>query len=838
MINGSPALASGIFCIFVLTMKKYVDVILPLPLPRCFTYSLPDEGAEEVQIGCRVVVPFGRKKYYTAIVRNVHHYAPTEYEVKEISTVLDTSPILLPGQFRFWEWLADYYLCTQGDVYKAALPSGLKLESETIVEYNPDFEADAPLSEREQLVLDLLAKEPEQCVTKLEKESGLKNILTVIKSLLDKEALFVKEELRRTYKPKTEARVRLAADASGEENLRRIFDELERAPKQLALLMKYVELSGVLGDGASKEVSKKELLQRASASPAIFNGLVEKQIFEVYYQEIGRLNRLVGKTVELNVLNEHQQRAYHEIMQSFQEKNVCLLHGVTSSGKTEVYIHLIEETLRQGRQVLYLLPEIALTTQITERLKRVFGSRLGIYHSKFPDAERVEIWQKQLTEEGYDIILGVRSSVFLPFRNLGLVIVDEEHENTYKQQDPAPRYHARNAAIVLASMYGAKTLLGTATPSVETWQNATTGKFGWVELKERYKEIQLPEIIPVDIKELHRKKRMTGQFSPLLLQYVREALDNKQQVILFQNRRGFAPMIECRTCGWVPKCKNCDVSLTYHKGINQLTCHYCGYTYQLPRSCPACEGVELMNRGFGTEKIEDDVKLIFPEASVARMDLDTTRTRSAYEKIIADFEQGKTDILIGTQMVSKGLDFDHVSVVGILNADTMLNYPDFRSYERAFQLMAQVAGRAGRKNKRGRVVLQTKSIDHPIIRQVMTNDYEDMVAGQLAERQMFHYPPYYRMVYVYLKNRNEALLDVMAHTMAEKLRALFGNRILGPDKPPVARIQTLFIRKIVVKIEQNAPMSRARELLLRVQREMIEDERFKSLIVYYDVDPM
>ncbi|EXZ56241.1 primosomal protein N' [Bacteroides fragilis] len=819
-------------------MKKYVDVILPLPLPRCFTYSLPDEGAEEVQIGCRVVVPFGRKKYYTAIVRNVHHYAPTEYEVKEISTVLDTSPILLPGQFRFWEWLADYYLCTQGDVYKAALPSGLKLESETIVEYNPDFEADAPLSEREQLVLDLLAKEPEQCVTKLEKESGLKNILTVIKSLLDKEALFVKEELRRTYKPKTEARVRLAADASGEENLRRIFDELERAPKQLALLMKYVELSGVLGDGASKEVSKKELLQRASASPAIFNGLVEKQIFEVYYQEIGRLNRLVGKTVELNVLNEHQQRAYHEIMQSFQEKNVCLLHGVTSSGKTEVYIHLIEETLRQGRQVLYLLPEIALTTQITERLKRVFGSRLGIYHSKFPDAERVEIWQKQLTEEGYDIILGVRSSVFLPFRNLGLVIVDEEHENTYKQQDPAPRYHARNAAIVLASMYGAKTLLGTATPSVETWQNATTGKFGWVELKERYKEIQLPEIIPVDIKELHRKKRMTGQFSPLLLQYVREALDNKQQVILFQNRRGFAPMIECRTCGWVPKCKNCDVSLTYHKGINQLTCHYCGYTYQLPRSCPACEGAELMHRGFGTEKIEDDVKLIFPEASVARMDLDTTRTRSAYEKIIADFEQGKTDILIGTQMVSKGLDFDHVSVVGILNADTMLNYPDFRSYERAFQLMAQVAGRAGRKNKRGRVVLQTKSIDHPIIRQVMTNDYEDMVAGQLAERQMFHYPPYYRMVYVYLKNRNETLLDVMAHTMAEKLRALFGNRILGPDKPPVARIQTLFIRKIVVKIEQNAPMSRARELLLRVQREMIEDERFKSLIVYYDVDPM
>lgn len=819
-------------------MKKYVDVILPLPLPKYFTYALSEEDEAVVQTGCRVVVPFGRKKYYTAIVANVHYCAPTEYEVKEVTTVLDTSPILYPAQFKFWEWVADYYLCTQGDVYKAALPSGLKLESETIVEYNPDFEAEAPLTEREQKVLDLLSQEPEQSVTKLEKESGFKNILTVVKSLIDKEAIFVKEELRRSYKPKTEVRVRLSEEAAREERLQQLFDELGRAPKQLALLMKYVELSGVLGNAPLKEVTKKELLLRSDASPAVFNGLVEKRVFEVYQQEIGRLNKQADDTVELNALNEFQQKAHDEVTDSFKDKNVTLLYGVTSSGKTEVYIHLIAEALKQGKQVLYLLPEIALTTQITERLKRVFGARLGIYHSKFPDAERVEIWQKQLSEKGYDIILGVRSSVFLPFRNLGLVIVDEEHENTYKQQDPAPRYHARNAAIVLASMYGAKTLLGTATPAVETWLNATSGKYGLVQLKERYKEIQLPEIIPVDIKELHRKKRMVGPFSPLLVEKMREALDRKEQVILFQNRRGFAPMIECRTCGWVPKCKNCDVSLTYHKGINQLTCHYCGYTYLLPRSCPACEGVELVNRGFGTEKIEDDIKLVFPEAAVARMDLDTTRTRTAYEKIIADFEQGKTDILIGTQMVSKGLDFDHVSVVGILNADTMMNYPDFRSYERAFQLMAQVSGRAGRKNKRGKVVLQTKSIDHAIIHQVITNDYEEMVGGQLAERQMFHYPPYYRMVYVYLKNRNEALLEQMARTMAEKLQAVFGNRVLGPDKPPVARIQTLFIRKIVVKIEQNAPMNRARELLLRVQKEMVEEERFKSLIVYYDVDPM
>lgn len=821
-------------------MEKFVDVILPLPLQASFTYALPPEMDGQVQIGCRVVVSFGRKKFYTGIVRNVHYLKPQEYEVKEVSAVLDEHPILVPLQFRFWEWLADYYLCTQGDVYKAALPSGLKLESETVVEYNPDFEATEPLSEREQKVLDLLAVEPEQTVTRLEKESGLKNILAVVKSLLEKDALFVKEELKRTYKPKTETRVRLTEAARNERRLHFFFDELQRrAPKQLDLLMKYIELSGCLGGREVKEVSKAELLKRSGATPAVFSGLVDKGVFEVYQQEVGRLETVSQAVMSLNELNVHQQRAFDEIRASFREKNVCLLHGVTSSGKTEIYIHLIDEAVRQGRQVLYLLPEIALTTQITERLKRVFGSRLGIYHSKFPDAERVEVWQKQLSHEPYDIILGVRSSLFLPFQRLGLVIVDEEHENTYKQQDPAPRYHARNAAIVLASMCGAKTLLGTATPSVESWYNATEGgKYALVELKERYKEIQLPEIIPVDIKELQRKKRMNGPFSPLLLQYVREALEQKEQVILFQNRRGFAPMIECHTCGWVPKCKNCDVSLTYHKGLNQLTCHYCGYTQPVPRQCPACEGVDLRNRGFGTEKIEDDVKAIFPEARVARMDLDTTRTRTAYERIIHDFQQGRTDILIGTQMVSKGLDFDHVSVVGILNADSMMNYPDFRAYERAFQLMAQVAGRAGRKNKRGRVVLQTKSIDHPIIPQVMRNDFEGMVAGQLAERQLFRYPPYYRLVYVYLKHRNEQLLDVMAQTMAAKLRAVFGARVLGPDKPPVARIQTLFIRKIVLKIETNAPMARARQLLVQVQQEMVAEDRFKSLIVYYDVDPM
>ena len=819
-------------------MKKYVDVIVPLPIASQYTYSLPTEWEESVQEGCRVVVSFGRKKFYTGIVTKVHYAAPDGYETKDIEEVLDTSPILLPRQFQFWEWLASYYLCTLGDVYKAAMPSGMKLESETVVVYNDEFEATYPLGDSEQRLLDLLSTDKEQCVTQLQRAIGLKNILPIVKRLLDKEAIFVKEDLKRNYKPRTEARVRLVNRELDEPGMMTLFNELSRAKKQLAVLMKYVELSGWAGRGEYlKEVSKKNLLEKAEANSTIFNGLVDKGIFEVYYQEIGRLDKSEVATMEGNTLNPAQQEAFQGIMDSFRQKNVCLLHGVTSSGKTEIYIHLIQEALKAGKQVLYLLPEIALTTQITERLKRVFGKRLGVYHSKFPDAERVEIWTKQLGEEEYDVILGVRSSIFLPFKRLGLVIVDEEHENTYKQQDPAPRYHARSSAIMLASMYGAKVLLGTATPSVESYFNATSGKYGLVELKERYKDIQLPHIERVDIKELAHQKRMQGPFSPMLVKEVHDALERKEQVILFQNRRGFAPMMECHTCGWVPKCKNCDVSLTYHKGMNQLTCHYCGCTYQVPRSCPACGGVELMNRGFGTERIEDDIQLIFPEARVARMDLDTTRTRSAYEKIIADFEQGKTDILVGTQMVSKGLDFQNVSVVGILNADSMLNYPDFRSYERAFQLMAQVAGRAGRKNKQGLVVLQTKSPELPVIHQVMRNDYEQLYYDQLAERQMFRYPPYYRLIYVYLKHRKESVLDMAADAMATMLRSGLGDRVLGPDKPSVARIQTLYIKKMIVKVEQTASMTKVRDYLMAVQRSIVEDERFRSLIVYYDVDP-
>ncbi|MCD7815549.1 MAG: primosomal protein N' [Bacteroides sp.] len=820
-------------------MKRYVDVIVPLPIAGQYTYSLPEEMAGRVCLGCRVVVPFGRKKFYTGLVTRVHEEAPEAYDTKDVSELLDERPVLLERQYKFWQWLSDYYLCPLGDVYKAALPSGMKLESETLVVYNPDFEAEASLTEREQRVLDLLSRDTEQCITQLEKNCGTRQLLPVIQSLLEKGAICVKEELKRSYKPKMETRVRLKEPMRSEEALRQQFDLLARAPKQLAVLMKYLELAAWSSAATlPKEVTRKQLLAASGASAAVLNGLVEKQVFEVYHEEIGRLAGGCLPLQEMHTLSDAQERAYRQILTTFHRKNVCLLHGVTASGKTEIYIHLIQQVLSVGKQVLYLLPEIALTTQITERLKRVFGDRLGIYHSKFPDAERVEIWRKQLSENDYDVILGVRSSVFLPFRRLGLVIVDEEHEQTYKQQDPAPRYHARNSAIVLASLFGAKTLLGTATPSIETYYNALQGKYGLVELTERHRQVCLPSIEVTDIKELARKKRMTGPFSPILLQRMREALERKEQIILFQNRRGFAPMIECRTCGWVPRCKNCDVSLTYHKGLNELTCHYCGYTYQVPRSCPACGGVELMDRGFGTEKVEDDVKRIFPEARVARMDLDTTRTRTAYENIIADFEAGKTDVLIGTQMVSKGLDFERVSVVGILNADSLLNYPDFRSYERAFQLMAQVAGRAGRKSRQGLVILQTKSPELPLIHQVVTNDYRQMYEEQLEERRQFRYPPFERLIYVYLKHRKEEVVEQAAAVLATWLRSGLGDRVLGPDKPPVGRIQRLFIKKIMAKVAQGTSMPKVRTYLLQLQRALVEDERFRSTVVYYDVDPM
>ena len=818
-------------------MKYFIDVVIPLPIPGLFTYSVEESDYRQIQAGCRVIVPFGRKKYYTALVFKKHNDEPREYKVKSIYAVLDYQPILLAAQIQFWSWLSDYYISALGDVFKAALPSGLKLESETLVELNKDYVGTPDLTPNELKVLDLLSDESVQCVKKLAKDSEIANILAVANRLLERGAIIFREELKQEYKPRMEVRIRFSKQYESVESTENLFQLLSNAPKQLDIVMKYMDLSGFL-QGELFEVSKHRLLDAAQATASSLKGLINKGVLEEYEVEIGRLQGVVHQEEEAHQLNESQTRALKEINLSFGKKQVCLLHGVTSSGKTEVYIHLIQQILDAGKQVLYLLPEIALTTQITERLKRVFGDKLGVYHSKFSDAERVEIWKKQLSEQPYQVVLGVRSSIFLPFQNLGLVIVDEEHETTYKQQDPAPRYHARDAVIVLAHIYGANVLLGTATPSIETWHNVESNKYGLVQLTERYKEIELPEIIPVDIYELKRKKRMKGQFSPLLLSSIREALAQKEQVILFQNRRGFAPIVECNVCSWVPKCVNCDVSLTYHKRYNELTCHYCGYTYQLPTVCPSCESEELTTKGFGTEKVEAEIQSLFPNASVARMDLDTTRTRNSYEKIISDFEEGRTNILIGTQMISKGLDFNHVRVVGILNADTMLNYPDFRAYERAYQLMAQVSGRAGRHKKRGKVILQTHSIDHPIIPQVINNRYEEMVAMQLEERQLFHYPPYYRLIYVYLKHRDEKKLDFMARFMADQLRASFGARVLGPDKPPVGRVQTYFIKKIVIKLETSLSIKSAKAIMLGIKERMLQDQRFKSLIVYYDVDPM
>ena len=645
------------------------------------------------------------------------------------------------------------------------------------------------------------------------------------------------------YRPKTETCVRLAAKYRNEQALHIAIDLLRRMPKQQKVFLAFLQLSHwnlyFENPCEIKELTREELMNATSCSTAIVRQLVVHGFLEAYDREVGRLNHAGQPHPEnMKTLNDAQTKAMSDIEAQWKEKNVVLLHGVTSSGKTEIYIHLIEKAIAEGKQVLYLLPEIALTVQMTERLQRVFGSELGIYHSKYSDAERVEIWQKQLSDKPYSVILGARSAVFLPFQRLGLVIIDEEHETSYKQQDPAPRYHARSAAIVMAQMLGAKTLLGSATPCMESYYNAKTGKYGYVPLMQRYQGIELPDIHVVDIKDLRHRKMMSGPFSPQLLSAIREALSQGKQAILFQNRRGFAPMIECKVCGWVPHCKNCDVSLTYHKRLNMLTCHYCGYTQPVPMVCPCCGNPHLSGRGYGTEKIEDQIKEVFPEARVARMDLDTTRTKGAYERIIHDFGAGKTNLLIGTQMISKGLDFDRVAVVGILDADSMLNYPDFRAYEYAFMMMSQVSGRAGRKGKRGLVVLQTRNPQLPVVQQVVSNDYQAFYHDLLAERHLFHYPPFYHLIYIYLKHKQEGIVEAASQQLGAQLRQRFGDRVLGPDKPGVARVQSLSIRKIVLKLENGIARAQTQQSLIALRQQLLNQKGYKALQIYFDVDPM
>lgn len=754
----------------------YIDVLLPVPLDSTFTYSVPPQMEGRAERGRRVLVPFGRNKSYVGIIMKVHGTKPG-FAVKDIKLVLDDAPIVTDAQLELWRWLADYYMAAPGDVLQAALPGGLKA-------------ADA-------------------------------------------------------YKPKTETCLALAPQFRSERAMHVALDSLGRAEKQRKAFACFLAMSrwdtmeGASTHETVAEVTRDELMNTAHCTAATVKNLVDRRLLVAYEREVGRLNH-GGEPHPENIkpLNEAQQEAYNQIVFSFLKKNVVLLHGVTSSGKTEIYIHLIRQALERKQQVLYLLPEIALTVQIRQRLQRVFGDRLGIYHSKYSDAERVEIWKKQMSQNPYGVILGARSAVLLPFSNLGLVIIDEEHETSFKQQDPAPRYHARSAAIMLAAKAGAKVLLGSATPCAETWHNARTGKYGYVRLDKRFGDMQMPEINVVDIKDLQHRKMMNGPFSPLLLSSVRRALDNKEQVILFQNRRGFAPMIECRECGWTPRCEACDVSLTFHKALGQLTCHYCGRTYAVPDVCPCCGSHDLRGRGYGTEKVEDKVMELFPDARVARMDLDTTRTRNAYERLISDFSVHRTDILIGTQMVSKGLDFDKVSVVGILNADSMLNYPDFRAYEHAFTMMAQVAGRAGRKGKRGLVILQTKSPELPVIAQVVRNDMEGFYSDLLEERQLFRYPPFYHIINVYLRHKDEPVVCAAADALGTLLRQWFGTRVLGPDKPSVARVKAMNIRKMVVKLELGIDLAKVRLYLNKGKSAVLQDNRYKTVTVYFDVDPL
>lgn len=756
---------------------RYADVVLPLPLEGFFTYSIPESFLQEGLVGCRVVVPFGKTKTYVALVVRIHDTTPKGYKVKPLKQRIDQSPIVNALQLNLWTWISSYYLSAMGDIYKAALPSGLKAED--------------------------------------------------------------------GYKPSTELYVALAPAFQSEPSLHIALNMLKRATKQLDAFTCFLHLSHWDEIGVDVqtekivEITRDELVNASAQTLNVINELVKRGLLVTYEKEVGRLNDGGEPHPErVNKLNPAQQKAMDEIRLKMESKNCVLLHGVTSSGKTEIYINLIQQEIEHGRQVLYLLPEIALTVQIMSRLKKVFGRRLGIYHSKYSDAERVEIWQKQLSDEPYDVILGARSAVLLPFQRLGLVIVDEEHETSYKQQDPAPRYHARSVALVLAQMTGAKTLLGTATPSIETYRNATTGKYGLVNLTTRYSGVELPETEIVDIGDLRRRKMMAGMFSPLLLGKIREAIERGEQAIVFQNRRGYAPLIECKQCGWVPHCNHCDVSLTLHKTTNQLVCHYCGFIYQVPDICPACGCKELRPKGSGTERIEDALHEAFPEANIARMDLDTTRTRNAYERIIRDFSAGRTNILIGTQMVTKGLDFDKVSVVGILNADNMLNYPDFRAYEHAYMMMAQVGGRAGRRGKRGLVVIQTYSPNLPVISQVTRGDYLGMYNDQLSERLQFHYPPFYHLIYLYMKHSNDKTVEMAAVEVSSWLRQWFGDRVKGPVKPDVGKIKTLNIRMVVLKLENGIDMAKVRQYLKRAREAILADKRYSTLTIYFDVDPV
>lgn len=817
--------------------SRYVEVILPLALPKCFTYGVPESFHQHIKEGQRVVVEFGKKKLYTGLVKSIHTKRPQHYRVKNILDIPDQKPIIDPIHFLFWDWIASYYMCSLGEIMKAALPSGFRLESETLLFPAITFkkkEGQEDIQEKEDLLLKWISEENK---TTLEKAIQAGFSFYTINKMLCSGQLTAEEKLIDTYKPRKASYVNMHPSSLEKETFNALFDNLNKAPKQLDLLLTYLKLSGIQHLKNPKEVSKTVLLETSNSSSAILQTMVQKKIFQVYDKNLDRLPATNNEVENPIPLNDHQEKALKEINDQFQFHSTILLHGVTSSGKTEIYIHLIQEQLAQNKQVLYLLPEIALTTQIIKRLKAVFGDKVGVYHSKFSSSERTEIWEKTGNNQQYQIILGVRSSIFIPFQNLGLILVDEEHETSYKQFDPAPRYHARDCAIYLGTLHKAKVLLGTATPSIESYYNAQLGKYGLVTIHNRYKNIQLPAIELVDTYQARKKNLMVSHFSKRLLEEIRISLDKKEQVILFQNRRGYSPFYQCETCGWIPYCPNCNVSLTFHKFQDNLACHYCGYQHKTFTQCEACGSNILSAKGFGTEKIEDEIQTLFPTSTIKRLDLDTTRRKHAYEDIIGNFESGQIDILIGTQMISKGLNFENVNLVGILNADNLLNFPDFRAFERSFQLISQVAGRAGRSHKQGRVIIQTSMVDHDILIDVLDNQFLPFYKKQLIERKNFHYPPYFRLIRIAIKHKEEEETIQAATRFYQLLNKKLGNRVLPSNAPLVNKINKYYIRHIIIKIEKNISYQSVKNIINQSYQQLATEPLFKKSSITYDVDP-
>ncbi|MDD7913945.1 replication restart helicase PriA [Polaribacter ponticola] len=805
--------------------------MLPIPIQKTFTYSVTKDEASFLKRGMRVAVSFGKTKMYTGLVFNVHKTAPTLYEAKEIHQILDEMPLVNERQLKHWEWIANYYMCSLGDVYRASLPSAFLLESETILFKNDAFSDESILTDNEFLIFEALQHQSQLTIHQVVAILGKKKVMPIVNELIKKSAIYIKEEIYEQYKPKLVKYVRLHADYSNDDSLGKLLEELSRAKKQREAVLGFFQLSS-----NKKPIKAKDLEEKTNVSSSILKSLVDKNIFEFYHIKTDRIT-FKGDTNDLKVLNEFQENALSEIKESFKEKDVTLLHGITSSGKTEVYTKLIQEVLDKGKQVLFLLPEIALTTQIITRLQFYFGDQISVFHSKYSMNERVEVWNNVLENKTKaQIVLGARSSIFLPFSNLGLIVVDEEHETSYKQFEPSPRYNARDSAIVLAKLHKSKILLGSATPSLETYFNAQQNKYGFVALNRRHGNVQLPKIELIDVKEKHKKKEMNGHFSDRLLKLIQEALDLKEQVILFQNRRGFSPVVECKTCGVSPQCPNCDVSLTFHKFKYELRCHYCNYQRAMPNSCGACGSNTLDNKGFGTEQIELELTALFPDYKIGRMDLDTTRGKHGYQKIIGAFEAKEIDVLVGTQMLSKGLDFENVSLVGVLNADSMLNFPDFRAHERAYDMMVQVSGRAGRSKKQGNVAIQTYNPYHQILQQVSTTNYAEMYKEQLQERWQYKYPPFYRLIKITLKHKDYNKVDSGVNWLYKALYNSFGENVLGPTAPAISRIRNQYIKNIVIKIPPKQSLANTKNQLTKIRNTFDAVKDFRPIRFIIDVD--